>query len=130
MNKYTLAVVSTALLGAFAVSSCETHVGQGAAVGAMTGALVGGGHHGHVGGAAAGAVIGAAAGALVGAAISEEEARRHGPPPENGYPRARWSTNMGYVHSPCSDAIVDVRRIPPGALVRDPSAPNCFFRRP
>lgn len=130
MKTTTIAVVSAITLSAFALNSCDTYVGQGAGIGAATGAVVGAAATGRVRGAAIGAGVGALAGALVGAAISEDEALRYGPPPERGYPRARWGASMGYVTSPCAPHnTVDVRGIPPGALVRDPSS-GCIFRRP
>jgi predicted small secreted protein len=115
---------------ALTLASCDTYVGQGAGWGAATGAVVGAAATGTVRGAAAGAAIGAGTGALVGAAISEEEAARYGPPPAHGYVVAQWApSGRGFVRSPCSGALVDVRGIPPGALVRDPRG-GCIFRRP
>ena len=126
INKLT----ALAALGvsALTLASCDTYVGQGAGWGAATGAVVGAAATGNVRGAAAGAAIGAGTGALIGAAISEEEAARYGPPPAHGYVVARWD-HPGFVRSPCSGALVDVRGIPPGALVRDPRG-GCIFRRP
>jgi len=67
----------------------------------------------------------------VGAAIQEDQARQYGPVPEGGYPIARWSGTPGLVVSPYSPhRLVDVRGIPRGALVRDPSAPNMTRPRP
>jgi predicted small secreted protein len=130
MTKSTIAVVSALALTAFGLNSCDTYTGQGAGIGAASGAVIGAAATGNLRGAAIGAGAGALAGALVGAAISDEEARRYGPPPEGGYPRARWGSTMGYVTSPCAPHnTVDVRGIPPGALVRDPSS-GCIFRRP
>lgn len=130
MKKNTIAVVSALAFSAFALSSCETRTGQGAGIGAASGAIIGAAATGNIRGAAIGAGAGALAGALIGAAISDEEARQYGPPPQGGYPRARMSADMGYVTSPCAPhRVVDVRDIPPGALVRDPSS-GCIFRRP
>lgn len=129
MKYKSLAVSASVALAALTLNSCDTYVGQGAGWGAATGAVVGAAATGTVRGAAAGAAIGAGTGALIGAAISEDEARRYGPVPEGGYAVARWS-RPGYVTSPCPPhAIVDVRGIPRGALVRDPSS-GCIFRRP
>lgn len=132
MKKNKQLIVAALAMSALTLASCDTYVGQGAGIGAVTGAIVGGagGHHGHgsVGGALAGAAVGAAAGALVGAAISEADAARYGPPPAHGYVVAHWA-RPGFVRSPCSGALIDVRGIPPGALVRDPSS-GCIFRRP
>lgn len=139
MKKTYLAVVSAAALGALALSSCETATGTGALVGAGTGALIGssvgghhhrGYHHGSAGGAVAGAAIGAGAGALIGAAIDADRAAEYGPAPSGGYPFARRTGTPGYVYSPYPpNRIVDVRGIPRGALVRDPSSGG-VFRRP
>lgn len=128
MKKNILAVLTVTGLAVFALSSCDTYVGQGAGWGAATGAVVGAAATGTVRGAATGAAIGAGTGALVGAAISEEEAARYGPAPVHGYVVARWD-HPGFVRSPCSGALIDVRGIPPGALVRDPRG-GCIFRRP
>src|SRR5438132_4623970 len=130
MNKYFLSAVSTVLFLSFALSSCETPTGQGAGYGAAAGAIIGGAATGRVRGAAIGAGIGAATGALIGAAIEEDEARQYGPAPEGGYPYARWSGTPGLVISPYPPhRLVDVRGIPRGALVRDPSTGG-IFRRP
>src|SRR2546426_6361951 len=73
MNKYFLSAVSTVLFLSFALSSCETPVGQGAGWGAATGAIIGGAATGRVRGAAIGAGIGAATGALIGAAVEADQ---------------------------------------------------------
>lgn len=129
--KVTVLIAAASLgLSALALNSCDTYAGQGAGYGAATGAIVGAAATGTVRGAATGAAIGAGTGALVGAAISEEEAARYGPAPQGGYVVAHWAPDrQGFVRSPCSGAIVDVRGIPRGALVRDPSS-GCIFRRP
>jgi osmotically inducible lipoprotein OsmB len=129
-HSYRAAVLSGAALAVFGLGSCDTYVGQGAGFGAATGAVVGAAATGTVRGAAAGAAIGAGTGALIGAAISEEQAARYGPPPAGGYVVAQWSSSPGFVQSPCPPhRLVDVRAIPRGALVRDPSS-GCIFRRP
>jgi hypothetical protein len=130
MKKTTIAVLGAVSLSALALNSCDTYAGQGAGWGAATGAVVGAAATGNVRGAATGAAIGAGTGALIGAAVSEEEAARYGPPPPHGYIVAEWAPRRrGFVRSPCSGALVDVRGIPHGALVRDPSG-GCIFRRP
>ncbi len=130
MKKHQLLILSAAALSALSLASCDTYVGQGAGYGAATGAVVGAAATGTVRGAAAGAAIGAGTGALVGAAISEQEAARYGPPPQGGYVVAQWSSSPGFVQSPCPPhRLVDVRGVPRGALVRDPSS-GCIFRRP
>lgn len=107
------------------LTSCETPVGQGAAFGAGTGAIIGGLATNRVGGAAAGAAIGAVAGGLVGAAAEESE--RYGP--YEGYPVAEPADRRGFVISPYPPHhLIDVRGIPYGALVRDPSCDGLFIK--
>jgi hypothetical protein len=130
MNKKLFTIFSTVVLASTLLNSCDTPEGQGAGYGAATGAIIGGLATGRVRGAAIGAAAGAAAGALIGHAVAEDEARRYGPPPPEGYPFARWSGTPGLVVSPYPPHnLVDVRGIPPGALVRDPSSGG-LFRRP
>src|SRR5437016_3572366 len=127
-NLFTL-VLAIAVVS-LVLNSCETPVGQGAGWGAATGAIIGGAATGHARGAAIGAASGAAAGALIGHAIQEDQAMRYGPPPSGGYPYAQWSGTPGLVVSPYPPhRLVDVRGIPRGALVRDPSTGG-IFRRP
>ncbi len=115
---------------ALSLNSCDTPTGAGAAYGAGAGAIIGGAATGRVRGAAIGAAAGAATGALIGAAIQEDQARGYGPVPEGGYPFARWSGTPGLVISPYPPhRLVDVRGIPRGALVRDPSTGG-IFRKP
>ncbi|CAN5592900.1 hypothetical protein BH18VER2_BH18VER2_05380 [soil metagenome] len=131
MKKYFIPAVSAAILlpMAFSLSSCETPVGQGAGFGAATGAIIGGAATGRVRGAAIGAGAGALAGALVGAAIQEDQARYYHAPP-GGYPYAQRTGTPGYVYSPYGNHnVIDVRGVPPGALVRDPSTGG-VFRKP
>ncbi len=134
MNKKTFAVAALALAGAFALTSCETATGTGALIGAGTGALIGGhsGHHGHHSrsGAVAGAAIGAGAGALIGAAIDADRRGYYDGHEAEYYPYGRRIGRPGLLQSPYPPhAIVDVRGIPRGALVRDP-ATGRPFRRP
>ena len=129
MNKKVFTINSVVLLSAFVLSSCDTPEGQGAAYGAGTGAVIGALATGRVRDAAIGAAAGAAAGTLIGHAIAEDEARRYGPPPEGGYPVAQWSGTPGLVVSPYPPhRLVDVRGIPHGAMVRDPSTGGIFIR--
>ena len=133
MNKYCLSTVSAAFLVSFALSSCETYppgqaTGLGAGIGAASGALIGAGAAGGRG-AAIGAGAGLLAGALVGAAVDAENARYYHAPP-GGYPFARRTSTPGYVYSPYPPHnIIDVRGVPPGELVRDPSTGG-IFRKP
>lgn len=125
----SVAALAVLTLSSLGLNSCDTYAGQGAAYGAGAGAIIGGATTGHVRGAAVGAAIGAASGAIIGAAISEEEARRYGPPPSGGYPVARWSGTPGLVVSPYPPHnLVDVRGIPHNSLVRDPSSGGVFVR--
>ena len=121
-----LAVVTAAGL----LSGCDTYEGQGAAYGAGTGAIIGGLAGGDVRSAAAGAAAGASTGALVGAIIHENERERyyHDAPPD-GYPYASPTEYRGLVRSPYyPHNLIDVRGIPPGALVLDPSVNRPFVR--
>ena len=133
MNKYCLSTVSAAFLVSFALSSCETYppgqaTGLGAGIGAASGALIGAGAAGGRG-AAIGAGAGLLAGALVGAAVDADNARSYHAPP-GGYPFARRTSTPGYVYSPYPPHnIIDVRGVPPGELVRDPSTGG-IFRKP
>src|SRR5438445_10236934 len=116
MKEKIPAVTFVIAVCSFLLSSCDTPVGQGAGWGAATAAIIGAAATGRVQGAAIGAAAGAAAGALIGHAIAEDDARRYGPPPEGGYPVARWSGNPGLVVSPYPPhRLVDVRGIPHGA---------------
>jgi len=130
MKNHLLVAVSAAVSISFALSSCETPVGQGAGLGAATGAIIGGAATGHVRGAAIGAGIGAATGALIGAAVEADQAGYYGGRPVGYYPWASRSGTPGLVYSPYPPHnLVDVRGIPHGALVRDPSTGG-IFRKP
>lgn len=135
MNKKSFATVAVAALGAFALNSCETATGTGALVGAGTGALIASntgphGYYGDNGGRTlAGAAIGAGAGALIGAAIDADQ-RGYYEGHESGYYPMGRRVGQGLVRSPYAPhAVVDVRGIPRGALVRDP-ATGRPFRKP
>src|SRR5947208_11008477 len=124
MKKLFIPAVSAALLLTMGLTSCETPPGQGAGFGALTGAaagaLIGGGAAGGRG-AAIGAGAGLLAGALVGAAIDADQARNYHAPP-GGYPYAQPTETPGYVTSPYGHHnLIDVRGVPSGAMVRDPS---------
>ena len=133
MKKYFVPAASAALLLTMGLTSCETPAGQGAGFGALTGAaagaLIGGAATGHGEGAAIGAGAGALAGALIGAAVAEDQAKYYHAPP-GGYPYAERSETPGYVYSPYGNHnVIDVRGVPEGALVRDPSTGG-IFRKP
>src|SRR5262249_48492058 len=132
MKKYLLLATAAAAVVSLGLSACGTYpgyaTGSGAAIGAASGALIGAGADGGRG-AAIGAGAGLLAGALVGAAIDAENARNYHAPP-GGYPIARHSETPGYVYSPYGEHhLIDVRGIPSGALVKDPST-NGVFRNP
>ena len=129
MKKNFLAIISLIALSSFALSSCDTPVGQGAGIGAATGAIIGGAATGHVRDAAIGAAAGAAAGALIGAAVEEDQAARYGPPPPGGFPFARWAGTPGFYYSPYTGRVYNLRGVPPGGLTRDVDTGR-LFRKP
>jgi len=129
MNNRLFAFVGGVLLGALALSSCDTPTGQGAAAGAGAGAIIGGLAGGGPRSAAIGAAIGAASGALIGHAIQEDRARQYGPPRAGGYPYARPANGPGMYRSPYSGRVYDLRGVPPGGLTRDVDTGQ-LFRRP
>jgi predicted small secreted protein len=132
MKKNHLAVVALTLCSAFALSSCETATGTGALIGAGTGAVIGSNtgpyYRDNTGRTVAGAAIGAGVGALIGAAIDADERGYYEGRPADDYPMGR-RVGRGLVRSPYTGQIVDVRGIPRGALVRDPSTGQPF-RKP
>jgi hypothetical protein len=143
--------ICTLLLVPFLFSACETP-GEGAKHGAMIGAGIGALSEGTIEGAAAGAAIGAAAGALSGKIAQEERRQRyyeeypedyyynHGyydadgywrpryEAPRHHYPYGRQTARHGYVRSPYRPYnLIDVRGIPEGAKVLDPSCDRVFI---
>jgi len=144
MSVLAAGVVLTSLTG------CETP-GQSAVAGAATGAVMGGMLKGDTRNVARGAAIGAAGGYVLGKYGESERQRGYiqgqstyaQPPPEVYYstpapPRhhyyrrevplyGRFSGTYGYVYSPYSGQLVDVRGIPRGAQVVDPSTGRVFF---
>ena len=133
MKRYFIPAFAAAILLGTGLSSCETPAGQGAGFGAFagaaTGALIGAAATGTGQGAAIGAASGAAAGALIGAAVAQDQAQYYHAPP-GGYPYAQPTGTRGYVYSPYGDHnVIDVRGVPQGALVRDPSTGG-IFRKP
>jgi predicted small secreted protein len=128
--KLNYLALSAVTLGALALSSCDTPTGQGAGFGAATGAIIGAAATGNVRGAAIGAGIGAASGALIGAAIEADENGYYNGHPASYYPYGRGTDTPGLLRSPYPPhSLVDVRGIPHGALVRDPSSGR-IFRKP
>lgn len=131
-----LAVIAVAAVGAFALNSCETAAGTGALVGAGTGALIANstgphGYYGDNGGRTlAGAAIGAGAGALIGAAIDADQRGYYQGHEAGYYAYGQRTGTPGLLRSPYPPyALVDVRGIPRGALVRDPASGRPF-RKP
>ncbi|MBS0657980.1 MAG: hypothetical protein JSR82_07010 [Verrucomicrobia bacterium] len=126
----TLALTAALAVSSLSLTSCDTvgdRVLGGAAVGAIAGGLTGSGRN-----AAAGAAIGAAAGGLIGVIEAENErsyyARGYAEP-YRSYPVAKRTGRYNYVISPYSPYYeINVRGVPPGALVRDPSCNRLFIR--
>jgi predicted small secreted protein len=130
MKKSTLLVTSIVALISMAVTSCDTPTGQGAGWGAVTGAVLGAAATGDARGAAVGALIGAHTGATIGSMIELDERGYYDGHPRDYYPYARPTDTRGVVQSPYPPhALVDVRGIPHGALVRD-STSGRVFRKP
>ena len=130
MKKQTLFIASTLAFVSFAFTSCDTPTGQGAGWGAVTGAVLGAAATGDARGAAVGALIGAHTGAIIGASVELDERGYYNGHPRDYYPYARSTDTRGVVQSPYPPyALVDVRGIPHGALVRD-STSGRVFRKP
>ena len=136
--------ISLALLTAFAFTGCETP-GQSALTGAATGAAIGGLATGRGQGALAGAAIGAGTGYLVGRQVQAERREAYDAgyydgryPDDRGYredrdyrdryPIGRFTDRPGFVISPYYPySRIDVRGIPRGARVEDPSTRRIFI---
>lgn len=135
--------VSAALFITFAFTGCET-AGDSALLGAATGAAVGGLATGRGRGALTGAAIGAGAGYLIGR-VAESERRdsysryeRDRDDDDDDYreertyrrssgPVGRRTGRRGFVESPYAPYnLIDVRGIPSGARVVDPSVDRVF----
>jgi predicted small secreted protein len=130
MKKKMLFVTSALAFMSFALTSCDTPTGQGAGWGAVTGAVLGTAATGDARGAAVGALIGAHTGAVIGASVELDERGYYDGHPRDFYPYARPTDTRGVVQSPYPPyALVDVRGIPHGALVRD-STSGRVFRKP
>ena len=150
MNKL---LIPSLFLGLASVcfTSCETP-GQSAMAGAATGAVIGGVLKGDTRNVARGAAIGAAGGYVLGKYGESERQRGYiqgqggynppptrevyvvpAPPPRPVYYQrssilyGRFSGTYGYVYSPYSGRLVDVRGIPRGARVVDPSTGRIFY---
>lgn len=112
------------------LSACDSPVGQGAGYGAAGGAIIGGAAGGTVRTAALGAAAGAGLGALIGAIVQDSERYRYyQDAPPGGYPVGQPSGYPGLVRSPYyPHNLIDVRGIPSGSLVVDPSVDRPFIR--
>lgn len=139
--KTFLPSISLALFVAVAFSGCET-TGQNVLLGAAAGALVGGAVRGDRRGVITGAAIGAASGYLIGKAVQRDrrrsyrddgyddrrDYRRDNRYDRDDYPVARRTNRPGFVTSPYSPYNrIDVRGIPRGAQVQDPSTGKVFI---
>ncbi len=127
MKTYQIRLAAFSLLAASGLSltGCETP-GRGAETGAIAGGVIGALATGRLRGALVGAAVGAGTGALIGEANKQDRERYYA---ENGpYPYARPSEYPGYVLSPYRPHnLIDVRGIPPGARVMDPSCDRVFL---
>jgi hypothetical protein len=137
--------ISLTLLAVLTFSGCESS-GDNALLGAATGAAIGGALHGRGDQALAGAAIGAAGGYLIGKAVKNERQRAYNEGYYEGrgdrypddrhsdsryyrdYPTARLTGREGFVISPYHPYNrIDVRGIPRGAQVEDPSTGKIFI---
>lgn len=150
MNKL-VPFVSASLLAVFALTGCDTP-GESALAGAATGAAIGGLLHGRGDQALAGAAIGAGSGYLIGKAVQHERRRayedgyydgrdyddrdrdrdyrddRYYRDSRDRYPMGRLTSRPGFVVSPYPPYNrIDVRGIPRGAQVEDPSTHRVFI---
>lgn len=139
--KKSIPALSLILAAACGFSGCETS-GQNALAGAATGAAIGGLLHGRGSDALAGAAIGAAGGYLIGKVVQHDRQREYDEGYAEGrydrgdreyrgdrrYPVARPTDRYGFVTSPYSPYnLIDVRGIPHGAQVVDPSVDRIFI---
>jgi len=140
MNNHLLRSTSVFIATMFGFSACDTP-GEGAKYGAIIGAAAGGLHEGTIEGAAVGAAIGAATGALTGKIRQERRRARYeqeypedryynenrDQPRDASYPMAKYD-RPGYVRSPYKPYhLIDVRGIPTGSEVVDPSCDRVFI---
>lgn len=134
--------ISLALLIPLGFMACET-TGDNVLLGAATGAAIGGIATGRGRGALAGAAIGAASGYVIGKAVQHERRRAYAEGYYEGrggyddrddrdyqdrYPVAERTNRPGMVISPYPPYNrIDVRGIPRGAEVEDPSTGKVFI---
>jgi hypothetical protein len=143
--KISVPFVSLALLAAFTLSACDTP-GHSALAGAGIGAAAGALLTGRPGGALLGAAAGAGTGYLVGKQVQRDrdaayedgyndgryadnrDYRDDGGDRDRGYPMGRPTDRPGFVVSPYPPYNrIDVRGIPRGARVQDPSTGRIFI---
>jgi len=135
--KKLIPLLSLALLIAFTFSACETP-GQSALAGAATGGAIGGLLTGRPGGVLAGAAVGAGTGYLVGKQVQYDrqqaynsgyyDGRGDGGNDSDRPPLGRFTDRPGFVISPYPPYNrIDVRDIPRGAQVQDPSTGKIFI---
>ncbi len=120
-------LISLGLTAALAFSACEGPMttGQKAMAGAAAGAAAGALLTHRAGGALVGAGMGAAAGALIGHEQTEERQAWGG---YHNHPYGRPTDREGFVYSPYyGHNVIDVRGIPSGARVVDPSCDRIFI---
>lgn len=109
------------------LTSCDTAAGQGAGYGAAGGAILGAAIGGSARTAAIGAGAGAVTGALIGASVDASRGDRYSGNYRD-YPVGTRTGRRGYVLSPYSPYYqIDVRGIPSGEPVRDPSCGRIFI---
>ena len=125
--KTPLSITAGALLVSLTFTSCETP-GRTALLGAGAGAVLGNqSHTGPLRGAAIGAGVGYLVGRLADRARRDRyyDEDRYG---RHGYPLAEPTNRRGFVTSPYSPHnLIDVRGIPGGAKVVDPSNGRVFI---
>lgn len=134
--KTPIPIISLGLLTAVTFSGCETSGGN-AMLGAATGAAVGGLLHGRGSDALKGAAIGAGAGYLLGKVVRNERRAReeryyreryYEDGVRDRYPVGRYTNRRGFVTSPFPPYhLIDVRGVPSGAQVLDPSCDRVFI---
>ena len=127
----TASLAAVLAVSTLSLASCYSPVGAGVAYGAGTGAVIGG-LTGSGQNAAIGAAIGAGVGGLVGVAVANDQNSYYSSgyrEPWGSYPVATTTGRRGFVISPYSPYYeIDVRGVPHGALVRDPSCNRLFIR--
>jgi uncharacterized protein YcfJ len=127
MKHPRIVLTSLILASAMTFTSCESTTGTGALAGAGAGAILGSVlGHGKGSNILAGAAAGAAAGALAGHIIGHADDRGYYDGRHLPYGRM---VDRGICESPYSPHnLVDVRGIPHGAVVEDPSTGGQFIK--